>query len=92
MPERVAEWLDPEAARLRRISELGDFRPGSINTTTGRSGNPHCHCHRPGVAGHGPNFRLPDEAQGQTITEPFPLPRGGKKPKVKSRSIAAGSR
>jgi hypothetical protein len=72
MPDTLAELLDQKAAVLRQISELGDFRPGSINTTTGRCGNPHCHCHRPGAPGHGPNFRLTYKAQGKTVTESFP--------------------
>lgn len=79
MLHTLAELLDQKAATLRQISELGDFRPGSINTTTGRCGNPNCHCHRPGAAGHGPNFRLTYKAQGKTITESFPGPAARQK-------------
>jgi hypothetical protein len=56
---------------LRKIAQLRDFRPGSITTTSGRCGNPTCHCHRPGDAGHGPNFRLTYKAHGKTVTESF---------------------
>lgn len=79
MPDTLAELLDQKAAVLRQISELGDFRPGSINTTTGRCGNPNCHCHRPGAPGHGPNFRLTYKAQGKTVTESFPNPAARQK-------------
>lgn len=72
MTDTLTGLLDRKAAVLRRISQLGDFRPGSINATTGRCGNSQCHCHRPGAAGHGPNFRLTYKAQGKTITESFP--------------------
>jgi hypothetical protein len=74
MPDTLAELLSQKAAVLQQISELGDFRAGSINATTGRCGNPNCHCHQPGVPGHGPNFRLTYKAQGKTITESFPNP------------------
>ena len=59
-------------ALLQQISELGDFRPGSITATTGRCGNHRCHCHQPGAAGHGPNYRLTFRRQGKTVTESFP--------------------
>ncbi|MHB8302572.1 MAG: DUF6788 family protein, partial [Acidobacteriaceae bacterium] len=55
MPDPMAMLLDPKAALLRQIASLGDFRPGSITTTTGRCGNPNCRCHRPNEPGHGPN-------------------------------------
>ncbi len=68
----MAMLLDPKAALLRQIADLGDFRPGSITTTTGRCGNPNCRCHRPNEPGHGPNFRLTSKAQGKTVTESLP--------------------
>ena len=48
------------------------MKPGSITATTGRCGNPSCHCHRPGERGHGPNFRLTFRRHGKTVTESFP--------------------
>jgi hypothetical protein len=59
-------------ALLQQMNELGDFRPGSITATTGRCGNPRCHCHQPGAVGHGPNFRLTFRRRGKTVTESFP--------------------
>jgi len=56
---------------LDQIHALGDFRPGSITATTGRCGNPRCHCHQPGDPGHGPNFRLTFKDHGKTVTESF---------------------
>lgn len=79
MPVTLTELLDQKAAVLRQISELGDFRAGSINATTGRCGNPNCHCHQPGAPGHGPNFRLTYKVQGKTITESFPNPAARQK-------------
>ena len=67
--------LDLEKRRsevLYEISTLGDFRPGSISATSGRCGNPYCHCHKPNDPGHGPNLRLTYKVQGKTVTESFP--------------------
>ena len=74
MPDSLADLQAQKAALLRKISQLGDFRPGSITTTTGRCGNPHCHCHQPDHPAHGPNFRLTYKEDGKTVTESFPRP------------------
>lgn len=56
---------------LQQISELGDFRPGSITGTGGLCGTPSCHCHRPGDPGHAPHPRLTYKVNGKTITQSF---------------------
>ena len=67
--------LEKERSALaQQISQLGDFRSGSITGTQGRCGNPNCHCHKPGDAGHGPNPRLTYKVKGKTVTESFPTP------------------
>ena len=58
MPDSLSVLEAERRSILQQISELGDFRPGSITATQGRCGNPHCHCHQPGEAGHGPTLRL----------------------------------
>lgn len=72
MPDSLTALETQRDALLRQINQLKDFRPGSITTTTGRCGNPRCHCHRPQDPGHGPNFRLTYKAQAKTVTESFP--------------------
>lgn len=79
MPDPLADLLDQKATLLRKISQLGDFRPGSVTTTTGRCGNAHCHCHHPNDPGHGPNFRLTYKANGKTVTQSFPTPAARRK-------------
>jgi uncharacterized protein DUF6788 len=64
---------------VAQISALGDFRPGSISATSGRCGNPNCHCHKPDDPGHGPNLRLTYKFQGKTVTESFPNPAAQRK-------------
>jgi|SRR5436305_1435948 len=74
MPDPLAELEQQRAAVLRQISELGDFRAGSITGTGGRCGNPGCHCHRPDDAGHLPHPRLTYKVDGRTVTESFATP------------------
>ncbi len=64
---------------LAQISQLTDFRPGSITSTQGRCGNPNCHCHKPGEPGHGPNLRLTYKVDGKTVTESFATPAAQRK-------------
>lgn len=70
---------DQKAALLQKIAQLGDFRSGSVTATTGRCGNPRCHCHRPQDPGHGPNFRLTYKEKGKTVTESFASPAARRK-------------
>src|SRR4029077_177138 len=71
---------------LQQISELGDFRPGSITGTGGRCGTPSCHCHRDNDPGHAPHPRLTYKSDGKTVTESFPSPAAQRKVE---REIAA---
>lgn len=71
MNDSLADFQQQRAAILRQISELEDFRPGSITGTGGRCGNPGCHCHRPNDSGHSPHPRLTYKVAGKTVTESF---------------------
>jgi hypothetical protein len=62
------------AAVQLQIAQLGDMRSGSISGTSGRCGNPNCHCHRAGDPGHGPYYRLTRKVKGKTVTETFSSP------------------
>ena len=57
-----------------QIGQLGDMRAGSVTTTSGRCGNPRCHCHEQDDPGHGPFYRLTRKTGGKTVTETFPTP------------------
>ncbi len=72
MTQTLQRLEERRAALLRQISEMGEFRPGSITATTGRCGNSRCRCHQPGASGHGPNYRLTFRHHGKTVTESFP--------------------
>lgn len=74
MPDSLADLEQQRTAVLRQISELQDFRAGSITGTGGRCGNPGCHCHRPEDPGHLPHPRLTYKVNGKSITESFASP------------------
>lgn len=59
---------------VRNLTDLGDFRPGSITTTSGRCGKANCRCHQPNQPPHGPNDRLTYKVDGRTISESLPTP------------------
>src|ERR1700740_761794 len=69
------EQLESQRADLfRRMTTVGDFRRGSITTTSGKCGKPSCHCAQANDPGHGPNFRLTRKREGKTVTETFASP------------------
>jgi hypothetical protein len=74
MPHSLAELEQRREAIAQQIAQLGDLRPGSVTTTSGRCGKPDCHCHQPGQPVHGPNFRLTYKVKGKSISESLPTP------------------
>jgi hypothetical protein len=74
MPHSLAELEQHREAIVQQIAQLGDFRPGSVTSTSGRCGQPDCRCHQPGQPGHGPNFRLTYKVKGKSISESLPTP------------------
>lgn len=79
MPESLDDLEQQRTAVLRQISQLGDFRPGSITGTGGRCGNPGCHCHQANDSGHAPHARLTYKKDGKTVTESFATPAAQRK-------------
>ncbi len=79
MPDSLSVLEAERRSVLQQISELGDFRPGSNTATRERCGGPHCHCHQPGEAGHGPNLPLTYKVSGKTVTESFSSPAAQRK-------------
>ena len=74
MAESV-EYLEQQRSLIvRHLTELGDFRPGSITTTSSRCGKANCRCHRPNQPPHGPTDRLTYKVGGKTISESLPTP------------------
>ena len=71
MPEPLLDLEKDRSELLHRITELGDFRRGSITPTRGTCGTPTCQCHQPSDPGHGPTWRLTYKVDGKTVTESF---------------------
>jgi hypothetical protein len=79
MPESLLELEQQRADLRRQMAQLGDMRAGSVTPTGGRCGNPHCHCHQPKDAGHGPYYRLTRKVAGKTVTETLSSPAARRK-------------
>ena len=74
MPQSLFDLEQQRELLAQRIAQLGDLRPGSVTSTSGRCGKPDCRCHQPGQPGHGPNFRLTYKVDGKTVSEALPTP------------------
>jgi len=70
LPQLEAQRID----LFRQLAALGDFRRGSITTTSGKCGKPTCHCAKRDDPGHGPHFRLTGKIRNKTFTETFDSP------------------
>lgn len=57
---------------LSTITNLSDFRPGSLVERYRRCGKPYCHCAKPGAKGHGPSYSLTRSVNGKTVTKIIP--------------------
>ena len=66
MSEPSLAELEAERDRLyAQLSEVGDFRRGSVSENWRRCGKPNCACAAPGHPGHGPRFLWTRTARGQ---------------------------
>lgn len=74
MPQSLGDLEQKRSAILHRLSDLGDLRPGSITTTSGRCGKTNCRCHRPNQSPHGPTDRLTYKVEGKTVSQSLPNP------------------
>jgi len=51
----------------RALSQVGDFRRGSLNEVRRKCGKPNCVCAQPGHPGHGPQYNLTRSEGGGTV-------------------------
>jgi hypothetical protein len=51
----------------RELSQVGDFRRGSLNEVRRRCGKSNCACAQPGHPGHGPQYNLTRSEGGKTV-------------------------
>jgi len=71
MPDSLPQLEARRSELFRLLMSVGDFRRGSITTTSGKCGKATCHCAKAGDPGHGPSFRLTRKIRGKTVTETF---------------------
>jgi hypothetical protein len=74
MPQSVSDLEQERSAILQRLTDLGDLRPGSITTTSGRCGKANCRCHRPNEPPHGPTDRITYKVEGKTVSQSLASP------------------
>ncbi len=79
MTDTLSPLLEDRSELLQRISELGDFQPGSITNPTRRCGKPTCHCANPDHPGHGPHSQLTQKVNGKTATQNLSSPAAVRK-------------
>ena len=66
MSEPSLQELEAERERLyAQLSQVGDFRRGSVSENWRRCGKPNCACASPGHRGHGPRFLWTRTVPGQ---------------------------
>src|SRR5208282_96345 len=59
--------LEMKRSKLyKELSDIGDFRRGSITISYRRCGKPNCICAKPDHPGHGPQYRLTTKLDGRT--------------------------
>ncbi len=74
MPDPILPMVNHRSALLHRISELGDFQPGSIANASRRRGKPGRHCAKPNDPGYGLHSQLTRKIDGRTATQNLPSP------------------
>ena len=70
VPDQPGDLPDLERRRddlYRALSQVGDFRRGSLNQVRRKCGKPDCACARPGHPGHGPQYNLTRSEGGKTV-------------------------
>lgn len=65
MNDEIAQLEKKREHLYRRISELGDFRRGSISESYRHCGKKNCACAKPGHKGHGPQYLWTATIQGK---------------------------
>lgn len=68
--KKIERWQDRIEAIKKRLSELGDMRPGSLSEQYNVCGNPNCQCKDPkNPKKHGPYYQLSYTHKGRSTTE-----------------------
>lgn len=66
-PDELPELERQRAELYRELSQVGDFRPGSLNEVRRRCGKLNCAYASPDHPGHGPQYNLTRKVEGRTM-------------------------
>ena len=71
--ENVLDKLQEQKEMImQKISELGDFRQGSLSPRYRKCGKPYCHSAKKGSKGHGPLWMITRSVSGKTVSKAIP--------------------
>ena len=79
MPDQPVDLAELERLRAelyRQLSEVGDFRRGTLRAVMRKCGKPNCACADPDHPGHGPQYNFTKSVDGKTVNvhlKPGPL-------------------
>jgi hypothetical protein len=68
LPNDLAGLERRRAELYQELSQVGDFRRGTLRAVRRKCGRPNCACAQPGHPGHGPQYNLSRSVGGRTVT------------------------
>lgn len=68
LPDDLAGLERRRAELYQELSQVGDFRRGTLRAVRRKCGRPNCACAQPGHPGHGPQYNLSRSVGGRTVT------------------------
>ncbi len=68
MPDELRGLERRRAELYEQLSQVGDFRRGTLRAVRRKCGRANCACAQPGHPGHGPQYNLSRSVGGRTVT------------------------
>jgi hypothetical protein len=68
LPDDLAGLERRRAELYEQLSQVGDFRRGTLRAVRRKCGRPNCACVQPEHPGHGPQYNLSRSVGGRTVT------------------------
>jgi uncharacterized protein DUF6788 len=68
LPDDLAGLERRRAELYQELSQVSDFRRGTLRAVRRKCGRPNCACAQPGHPGHGPQYNLSRSVGGRTVT------------------------
>ena len=68
LPDELGGLERRRADLYEQLSQVGDFRRGTLRAVRRKCGRPNCACAQPEHPGHGPQYNLSRSVGGRTVT------------------------